>query len=500
MLVGIALIGACLFSAWTIKSLYDSVGQIDRVDLQGVLDARPDDDPGGPRNILLIGSTENDGIDPNDPLLEGRDNAELADTIMLLRLEPNTGQAAVLSINRDMYVRTPTYEGKINGALETGGPASLVRVVQTVLGVPVNNYVKVNFAGFRKLVDEVDGVPVYFEYPGRDLGSFFETDAGCHVLNGEQALSYVRSRKYQQFINGAWTKPDPTSDHARTERQRDFLILMLDRVIHKTGRTPSAIRALIGTATDSHAVTLDQDLSVKNLIDLGMSFANFDPDNLQRYAPVYTGATTSKGADILLLDEAESAPYLDIFRGLGNTLEPRQVTVKVLDARGKIDEPIRPDTLLQGRGFQIQGGRMRAAGGDVQARTTITYSADQRNAALLLARHLVSHPQFVETTGLRQLTLTVGTDWQGLVLVPWPEDTFAGTVPGVVTTAPAPNDNAGGAAPTTSAPTTTAKGASGGNGTTTAPSEPTTTTPPAGNDTSTTQGIIGRPPDGVTCG
>jgi hypothetical protein len=150
---------------------------------------------------------------------------------------------------------------------------------------------------------------------------------------------------------------------------------------------------------------------------------------------------------------------------------------------------------------------MRPAGGDVQARTTITYSADQRDAALLLARHLVAHPAFVETTGLRQLTLTVGTDWQGLVLLPWPEDTFAGVVPGVSssTTTPAPNDggNATAAGPTdpvpaTAAPTTTKATTSNGKGTTT-----TTTTPPAtdsGNDTSTTQGIIGRPPPGVTCG
>lgn len=486
LLFSVALIATCLFAASTIAGLYESVGEIQRIAISpDVLTGRDTSDPGGPRNILLIGTTENDGIEKNDDLLAGRPNTRLADTIMLLRLEPATGQAAVMSINRDLWVERRsgyTYQGRINGAMQTGGVESLVKVVQGFLGVPVNDFAVVNFSGFRKLVDQVGGVPVYFPYPARDLGSFFDMDAGCHVLDGATALNYVRSRKYQEYIDRQW-RNDNGNDQRRAERQRDFLILMLDRVIQKGGRNPVTMRRLIEAATDDGAVALDDLFTVKELVDLGQAFGGFSPENLQRYALPATGFVTDGGAEVLHFDEAEAQPILDIFRGIGNTLQPDQVVVqKVFDARGRVDDPVKPDALLAEKGFQI-ANKIRAAGGDPQARTTITYSPDQRNAALLLARYLTNRPSFVTKVGLKTLELAVGTDWAGVRGEARPEEDFAGLVPGV--TAP----------PTTAPPasTTTVRGATTTSSTTTVAPEP---EPPA----SSGEGIIGRPPEGVSCG
>jgi hypothetical protein len=115
-------------------------------------------------------------------------------------------------------------------------------------------------------------------------------------------------------------------------------------------------------------------------------------------------------------------------------------------------------------------GSSTAKEADRQARTTITYSPDQDRAALLLARNLATRPQLVPVSGLGKLTLTVGADWSGVTLVPLPEEDFAGALP----------------QPTTSAPTTSTK-----SGTTTT-TEPPVTEAPSG-------GIIGKPPEGVTC-
>jgi LCP family protein required for cell wall assembly len=480
LLFSVSLVATCVFAASSIAGLYATVGDIERIAISpGVLDARADDDPGGPRNILLIGTTENEGIDSNDDLLAGRANTRLADTLMLLRLEPAPGQAAVMSINRDLWVREGSYEGRINGAMQTGGVESLVKVVQKFLGVPVNNFAVVNFSGFRKVVDQVGGVPVYFEYPARDLGSFFEIDAGCHVLDGPTALNYVRSRKYQEYKDNKW-RDDNGNDQRRAERQRDFLILMLDRVIQKGGRNPVTMRRLVEAATDGGAVTLDDLLTVKELIDLGQAFGGFSPENLQRYALPSTGYRTDAGADVLRFDEAEAQPILDIFRGLGNTLQPDQVNIqKVFDARGKVDEPAKPDKVLRDHGFTVVTN-IRAAGGDPQPRTTLRYSPDQRNAALLLARYLGVRPNFVVDSGLKQLELTVGTDWAGVRDDPRPEEEFAGLVPGVP-----------GASTTTAAPTTTARNGDPTTTTTAAPAEP--------EPESSGAGIIGRPPEGVSC-
>jgi LCP family protein required for cell wall assembly len=473
-LLGFAgVIVASLYTASSVHTVYNDVASIQRI----AVDAGTLTDPaqlttGQPRNILILGTTENDGLDPNDPLVAGRSDALLSDTMMVLRVEPDTGQAYVMSINRDIYV--PSIRNKINAAVALGGIGHAVRVITEFLNIPIDDFMIVNFSGFRKVVDELGGVPVYFPYTARDLGSFFDALPGCHVLGGDEALNYVRSRHYEQLINGRWV-PDNGNDYTRAERQRDFLVLVLDRAVQKGARNPTVLKNLLGTATSSKAITLDTQLTVQQLLDLGRSFANFDPSNLQRTTLPGNGAMIGD-ASVILLDEQAAQPILDVFRGNGNTLQPDQVTVKVLDARGPITETAKPDALLAGRGFRLSG-HIQQSTGPRQDRTVIEYSADQRTAALLLARYLWADPNYQEITGLKQLTVTLGPDYQGVLLVPKPETELQSKFPGVTTSTP------------TSPP---AVGA-------TPPSTPTTADRSPASAPTTTSGISGRPPDGVTC-
>jgi LCP family protein required for cell wall assembly len=476
ILGGMALVMVSLVSAWGIADSYNSAGEFVRYEAaEGLLTEQDESDPGGPRNILLVGTTENEGIDPDDPLLSGRPNTLLSDTIMLLRVEPNTSQAYVMSINRDLYIpNIAGYSGRINGAVSAGGIDLLLAVVGQYLDVPINDFAIVNFAGFRKLIDEVGGVPVYFEYPARDKGSFFEIDAGCHVLDGEQALNYVRSRKYEQNIDGDWTR-DQGDDYIRAARQRDFLILMMERAIDKGARDPNKLRSMAQAVTDGGAIVLDNQMTLDDIIDISRAFGDFEPDNLQRSALPTNGAKRN-GADILLLDEVEARPYLDIFRGLGDTRGNADVRFNIVEARAPEDreeDVATPREELADLGFDVVNPST-AKEADRTDRTTITYSPDQDGSALLLARNLATRPRFVPVSGIDKLTLTVGTDWTGVTLVPLPEEDFAGVLA-----------SAGGVTTTTAAPGAT-----------------TTAAPGTATDDSTASGdggVIGRVPDGVEC-
>jgi LCP family protein required for cell wall assembly len=362
----------------------------------------------------------------------------------------------------------------------------LVKTVKEFLDIPIDDFMIVNFSGFRKVVDQLGGVPVYFPYDAKDEGSFFNITAGCHVLNGEQALDYVRSRHYEQKINGKFV-PDNTNDYGRVERQRDFLVLALDRAIEKGARNPTVLKRLLSAATDSGAVTLDTEFTVQQLLDLGQAFAAFDPENLQRTALPGNGGMVG-AASVILMDEELAQPILDVFRGNGNTLEPKQVSVEIIETRAKPDDTTKVDTLLSGRGFKIKSSTKQTA--STEPRTVVRYSADQRNGALLLGRHLIGNLVYQEVTGLNKLTLTVGADYAGVLLLAKTEADMAGSFPGVT---------AAGATSTTAppAPTTTQRGTA-----TTAASAPTTTaaaSPANGAAPTTTSGIYGKPPDGVTC-
>jgi LCP family protein required for cell wall assembly len=484
LLVGVALITGCLYGAWYIRDIKETFGDIPRVAVSPGVLAEVGDVKFEPRNILIMGWTDSSGIESGDDLLWGRQEAKLADTIMLLRVDPTAATAAVLSLPRDLLIGG----SRINSAVAFG-PENAVNKIKQGLDVEIHDFVLINFAGFRKIIDSIDGVPVYFPNAARDLNSFFAAPQGCNILNGEQALNYVRARYYEQNIDGRW-KPDLTSDYGRAERQRDFLILAMDRVIAKGGRNPSTMRNLLKTTVDSKSVVLDERLTPDDLLDIGRAFGNFDPEYLQRYSlPTYGDEFSN-----LHLDKEKAAPVLDVFRGNVPDLQPFQVPVRVIDARPEIVEPLPTKQLAD---VKFNSGRPFPSPFGAIQQTTIRFTSDERYAAILLARYLEKVPAFEQIKGSKAtlrngetLQLLVGADWAGVREQPRGDEDTA------LLNRLADESAVGRVAATT----TTRAGATTGGGASSPSSTvaPASTEPPAPAEAST-GGIIGRPPDGVPC-
>ena len=191
-------------------------------DDESVPDARPngsaDDHPSPPRNILLIGTDSAVGLDEDDPAghRDRTPGVALADTIMLLRLDPHLGTASLVSLPRDLYVMihrqgVPVREEKLAsavlvGGMELGAP-TLVETVTRNFGVPIHNFVVVDFLGFENVIAEIGGVSLWFPYPARDVASgLYVSESGCTRFDGRAALSFVRSRKPELFIDGRWQR------------------------------------------------------------------------------------------------------------------------------------------------------------------------------------------------------------------------------------------------------------------------------------------------------
>ena len=486
LVIGLALITGCLYGAWYISDIKETFGDIPRVAVSPGVLAEVGDIKFDARNILVMGWTDSGGIQSGDDLLLGRSEAKLADTMMLVRIDPTTATAAVMSIPRDL-----TFDGynKINSAVATG-PENAVNKVKAGFDVEIHDFVLINFSGFRKIIDSIDGVPVYFPYAARDYGSFFDAPQGCNILSGEQALNYVRARKYEEFKNGGWYQ-DNKNDYGRAERQRDFLILALDRVIAKGGRNPTTMRNLMKTTVDTKSVVLDEKLTPQDLLDIGRAFGNFKPEALQRYSlPTYSDGIN------LHVDPAKAAPTLDVFRGNVPDLQPFQVPVRVVDARPEITEPLPTKQLAE---VKFDSGTPRSSPYGALPQTTIRFTSDERFAAILLARYLNNIPAFEQIQGSKatlrngeSLQLIVGADWAGVRAQPrgdedtaqlnrLADDSAAGRVSATpAVTAGAPTTTRSGSAPPASV---------GGGAVTTAPAAASTSD----------GGIIGRPPPGVPC-
>ncbi len=160
----------------------------------------------------------------------------LADSIIILSIDPQTNTTTLIPIPRDLWVQgLPEIpdNAKINEAFADGyvrgGVAEAGReatnVLSKITGLKIEHWMAIDFTGFKKMLDTVGGVtidnPVAFSYTWSepnfkakiwDGGSF---PAGVITLNGEEALSYSRSR-YTSV-------PSESSDFARSIRQQRVL-------------------------------------------------------------------------------------------------------------------------------------------------------------------------------------------------------------------------------------------------------------------------------------
>jgi LCP family protein required for cell wall assembly len=318
--LNIVVVLACLVAAGGLSWAYNQASALPRIDVGTSLEAPSA--PGEAMNILLVGIDDGMGLAEGDPVLRGRSKSLNTDTIMVLRVEPKTQQAALLSLPRDLWVDIAGGgQGRINTALALGGPERLIQTINQDFGIPINHYAMVDFQGFEALVKAVGGVPIYFNYPSRDQATgLFQYETGCQVLTGEQALAFARSRKFEISRNNMKTwEEDPTSDFGRVTRQQQFIRAALKKAVAQGVRNPFVLKDFLDIAQKN--VTLDTEFTIQDLVDLGSQFRTFDPDSLVSFTPVATG--TFKGtASVLELNVAASQPMFDVFRGLRPIPDP----------------------------------------------------------------------------------------------------------------------------------------------------------------------------------
>ena len=175
--------------------------------------------PFSPRrqNILLLGVDSNgDGAD----IWEGT----RSDTIMIVNIDPKTHSVNAITIPRDSKVYLPDNKGvqKINAAHAIGGINLVKKTLKETFGIRIDKYIIVHDEAVEKVVDALGGIPIYVEKPMHyhDYAGHLHIDLnkGNTVLNGNQAVGYLRYRK------------DGLGDIGRTQRQQWFMRSLFEKL------------------------------------------------------------------------------------------------------------------------------------------------------------------------------------------------------------------------------------------------------------------------------
>jgi LCP family protein required for cell wall assembly len=207
-------------------------------------------------NWLITGSDSRAGLSRAeiDALHVGFDKGTLnSDSIMLLHI--GSGRSVLISIPRDSYVDIPGHGwNKINAALAYGGANLLIRTVENVTGLKIDHYMGIGFGGLVAVVNKIGGVPICLKTALNDPYSGVHLAAGCHNLNGDQALSFVRDR--HSFA---------TQDLQRIQDQRAFLSALLKKAT-SPGVYLNPFTALAFGSTAASSMSVDTGTSLLDLV------------------------------------------------------------------------------------------------------------------------------------------------------------------------------------------------------------------------------------------
>ncbi len=256
------------------------------------------------------------------------------DSIIYVRINPTTKVVGMLSIPRDLWVYIPNhgydrintadYQGESEG-YPGGGPALLNETLLMNLGIGFDRYIRVNFEGFKEIINILGGIDVDVECSVELWGADPEVPggwkqigfvpAGMQHMDGETALRYAQCRYNTPVFD-------------RDRRQQKVLFAIRDRVLELgiAGLVPRALE-LLTTMRDM----VQTDLGPSEIVTLAQLVPQVRPSNVHRrvidlsMAPQWT---TPQGAWVMLPDRGKIAP---VIMGL---LDPPAATVNMLAQEG----------------------------------------------------------------------------------------------------------------------------------------------------------------------
>lgn len=384
-------------------------------------------------NILVVGNDSRTGYSQEDlEKIGASDEGSMAtDTIMLIHAPANGEKVTVVSFPRDSYVAIPGFgSNKLNSAFVNGyftapdtasdeqrqavGQQTLIDTISQLSGLKIDHYVEVTLLGFYDLTNALGGIEVNLCAPAKDPtgNSGADFPAGKQVLDGSQALSFVRQR---------YGLPDGDLD--RIKRQQYFFGAVIRKVLDQgmldlvnVGKLSDTIDALAGT------IRYDQNLDPLELAD---QMSNIAAGNVE-FKTIPLAEQWDDNIDgmsvVVLADQDELDDFFSNLSASGSepaapsseapqTVEPDEVTLDVYNGSGVQGVATTAAEELDALGFEVQNV-LTAATSD-WATSVVQYPPGMESEAATVAA-AVPGATIEESDDLEKVILIIGANYPGL--------------------------------------------------------------------------------------
>ncbi|GGK09306.1 LytR family transcriptional regulator [Streptomyces camponoticapitis] len=416
-------------------------GNIKTIDVQGAGGGFKKDQA---VNILVIGTDKRTGA--GNESYGDKNSVGHADTTILFHVSKDRTNATALSIPRDLITDIPDCETKteegtkvipgeqgvrFNTSLGQAerDPGCTMRTVEELTGLPVHHFMMADFNAVKTLTSAVGGVEVCVAKDVDDPDSHLKLTKGKHVIKGEQALAFVRTR--HSFGN--------ESDLDRIQTQQQFLGSLIRKMkSSETLTNPAKLWDLATAATD--ALTVDTGIgSIEKLRDVGMELAKVNPKNISfTTLPVIDNPAEVVKATVVV-NEAQAKPLFAMMQSdtsltevkqkekaakskqaallKGTKADPADVRVDVFNGGGPQGSAQETLAWLQNEEGVNKSTNKGNAPEDL-AKTSLEYAPNQADQARRLADMMglpaeAMKPGKEDAVGLEAMTLTLGADFKG---------------------------------------------------------------------------------------
>src|SRR5207248_1304756 len=250
----------------------------------------------------------------------------LAQTDIVVTIDPATKSVGMLSIPRDLFVNVPGYGMmKLDEAFYYGDTyhhhdgVGLSRLtISQDFGIPINYYAWVGLTGFIKVVDTAGGVDIDVAHPitddiypddtanSKDVYAYkrLYLAPGPQHLEGPTALEYVRSRH-----------ADLVGDFGRSARQQQVLSSL------KTKLSNSGIVSKLPDIAADLDGWVKTDMQLPDVLKLMNLARGIDPNKIQRVilSPPYSSSATLPGGESIVQPNCDQIiPAIAKMFNLGN--------------------------------------------------------------------------------------------------------------------------------------------------------------------------------------
>ncbi len=354
------------------------------------------------------------GVDRGTVLIMGADERPKygdrgrSDTMIVLFVNPRTKQAALLSIPRDLRARIPGHGmQKINASFSLGGVELVRETIEDLLEIDIDYYAKAHFQSFVEVVDRLGGVEIDVpDVEGRGRGMNYDDRAdglhihlkpGVQVLDGAEAMGFVRYRKGD-------------SDFKRSERQQQFLKAMAEQKL-KLRNVPQLLKI-----TPKVLEAIETDMHWREAVDLARVLRAVRPDCVMSASfEEYLRERKFNGVYYVVVERSDINRVLTEIDQHLKSMPGQMNLVEVLNGSGRTGAAADAGAILSEAGFEI----LDTANADRfdYGQTVIYHPTDGLSAARRVQR-LLGTGRLVELdtdSELRpdRITVIVGSDLAG---------------------------------------------------------------------------------------